>query len=77
MTPDYQAAAIRAAIRELSPPLRAAVVFRYYEDMTVAEIAQILSVPEGTVMRRLYDAKRVIRERIERMIQLEDSSKGK
>ena len=72
-----ETAAVRAAIRELSPPLRAAVVFRYYEDMTVAEIAHILSVPEGTVMRRLYDAKRVIRERIERMIRMEVSSKGK
>jgi len=68
---------VRAAIRELSPPLRAAVVFRYYEDMTVPEIAQILSVPGGTVMRRLHDAKRIIRERIERMICREDSSKGK
>ena len=63
-----EAEAVQAAIRELSPPLRAAVVFRYYEDMTVSEIAHILSVPEGTVMRRLYDAKNIIRRRIERMI---------
>ena len=63
-----EAEAVQAAIRELSPPLRATVVFRYYEDMTVSEIAHILSVPEGTVMRRLYDAKNIIRRRIERMI---------
>lgn len=72
-----ETATICAAIGELSPPLRAAMVFRYYEDMTVPEIAHVLSVPEGTVMRRLHDAKKIIRERIGRMIRTDDSSKGK
>ena len=77
MDDKTEASALRAAIGELSPPLRAAMVFRYYEDMTVPEIAHVLSVPEGTVMRRLHDAKKIIRERIGRMIRTEDSSKGK
>lgn len=72
-----EAEAVRAAIQELSAPLRAAMVLRYYEDMTVAEIANVLSVPEGTVMRRLHDAKITIREKIRRMIGPEVSSKQK
>ena len=69
-----EAATVRAAIQELSTPLRAAMVLRYYEDMTVPEIAHVLSVPEGTVMRRLHDAKKIIRGKIKRMIRPEVSS---
>ena len=52
------AAAVRAAVDRLPDNLRAAVVLRYYEDLTVPEIARALSVPEGTVKFRLHDARR-------------------
>ena len=51
-----EAAIVRAAVRELPPHLRAATVFRYYEDLTIPEIARILSVREGTVKSRLHEA---------------------
>ena len=72
-----EAAIVRDAIRELPPSYRALLVFRYYEDLTVPEIAQILSVPEGTVKRRLHEAKNIVREKIARTIHPEATSNGK
>ena len=69
-----EAAAVRAAVRELPFSLRSVVVLRYYEDLSVPEIAQALALPEGTVKRRLYDARNAIRERISRTIRPEASS---
>ncbi|MCU1430976.1 MAG: sigma-70 family polymerase sigma factor [Actinotalea sp.] len=42
-----------AALRELPRQQRACVVLRFYEDMTVAEIAEALGVGEGSVKRYL------------------------
>ena len=72
-----EAEAIEAAIRGLPAHLRGVVVFRYYEDMSVREIAKVLSLPEGTVKRRLHDAKKLMRERISRTIRPETSSNKK
>ena len=69
-----EAVAIRSAIDVLPLPLRSVVVFRYYEDMSVREIANVLSLPEGTVKRRLHDAKKLMREKIARTIRPETSS---
>jgi len=40
---------IRRALLKLRPEQRAAVVLRYYEDMTEAETAEVLGRPLGTV----------------------------
>ena len=71
-----EAAIVRAAVRELPPHLRAATVFRYYEDLTIPEIARILAVREGTVKSRLHEAKCRIRERIARTIRPDAPSNG-
>ena len=41
--------ALRRAIERLPERMRAAVVLRYFEDMTEAEVADILGVSQGTV----------------------------
>ncbi len=48
---------IRQALSTLSPKQRACVVLRYYEDLTVLEIADQLGCAEGTVKRHLADAR--------------------
>jgi RNA polymerase sigma-70 factor (ECF subfamily) len=53
--------AVWAAIDQLSPAQRAAVVLRYYLDLSDAEIAGHLAVPPGTVRRRLHDARQRLR----------------
>jgi RNA polymerase sigma-70 factor (sigma-E family) len=47
--PDAMADALRTALRELPPKMRAAVVFRYFHDLTVTETAEALGCSEGNV----------------------------
>lgn len=49
------------ALRTLSPQRRAAVVLRYYLELSEPEIAGRLRWPLGTVKRRLHDARRHLR----------------
>jgi RNA polymerase sigma-70 factor, ECF subfamily len=44
---------LQAALQKLSPELREAVILRDLEDLEYREIANVLSVPEGTVKSRL------------------------
>ena len=44
------------ALGTLSPRERACVVLRFYEDLTIRQIADHLSLSQGTVKRYLSDA---------------------
>ena len=48
--------AVRAALRNLPPEYRQTVILRFYEDLSLREIARILNKPVGTVGRRIYVA---------------------
>jgi RNA polymerase sigma-70 factor (sigma-E family) len=50
---------------ELPPVQRAAVVLRFYEDRTFAEIADILGCPEGTARSHVHRALVALRARLE------------
>lgn len=56
------ALAVEAAMRQLSPDLRACAALYYMQRATVAEIAQVLDCPEGTVKSRLHTARARLRE---------------
>ena len=56
------AEAVRLAVSRLSPILRETVVLRYFGGLSVADIAEALAVPDGTVKFRLSEARRKIRE---------------
>lgn len=47
---------VRAALAQLPPRERACVVLRFYDDLTVAKIAERLGLAEGSVKRYLSDA---------------------
>ncbi len=47
---------VRRALRTLAPRERACVVMRYYDDLTVPQIADALHLAQGTVKRYLHDA---------------------
>lgn len=49
-------ARVRRAVRRLSEPHRAVVVLRMFHDLSTRETAEILGVPEGTVLSRLSRA---------------------
>ena len=56
---------IQQALAQLSEKLRAVVILRYYQELSYAEIAQILDIPVGTVKSRLNSALRVLRKELE------------
>lgn len=57
-----RARAVTRAVAGLPESLRAVIELRHFEDASYAEIAQGLDVPVGTVMSRLYRARRALRE---------------
>jgi len=57
-TPDIDAGLdVRAALRELSPREQVCIVLRFFDDMTVPQVAARLGLAEGTVKRYLSDAR--------------------
>ena len=63
---QMDAATIRDAVERLAPPFRETVVLRYFEDKTLQEMSELMSVPVGTVKWRLHQA----RNNLERMLSL-------
>ncbi len=56
---------VREAIGELSPEHREIIVMKHFRGMSYREIAEALEIPMGTVMSRLYYARRALRDRLE------------
>lgn len=54
------------ALGELPEAQREMLVLRDYQDLSYAEIAQVLRMPMGTVMSRLHRARKALKERLER-----------
>ena len=52
---------VRAALGRLPPAQRAAIVLRYYLDLSEAEMADELACPPGTVKWRLHAARKRLR----------------
>jgi RNA polymerase sigma-70 factor (ECF subfamily) len=55
---------VDAALREVPPEFRAAVVLRDLCDLDYAEIAQVLGVPPGTVRSRISRGRAILVERL-------------
>lgn len=54
------------ALNSLSPPHRAVITELFYQHRTVAEVAEMLGVPEGTVRSRCFYALRALRAALEK-----------
>lgn len=72
---SLQDPALQLAVNELDPELLLALkklpgsllyplLLRELEDLSYDEIASVLSIPTGTVMSRLFRARRILRERL-------------
>lgn len=57
-------AAVQKALAELDDDDRAVVVLKDMDDMTYAQVAEVLGVPEGTVKSRLSRARERLRARL-------------
>jgi RNA polymerase sigma-70 factor (ECF subfamily) len=53
--------AIEAALMRLNPDMRSVVVLRHVMQLSYADIAGVLSLPEKTVKSRLYSARQLLR----------------
>jgi RNA polymerase sigma-70 factor (ECF subfamily) len=54
------------AIADLSPSLRVTLVLATVEELSHKQIAEILEIPEGTVAWRVNEARRLLRQRLEK-----------
>ena len=59
---------IQRAVAELPYDMRAVVSLHYGEGLSLANTALVLEIPEGTVKSRLYDARRRLKELVERSV---------
>lgn len=66
--PAEDAAPVRSAVQSLPDTYREPVALFYLAQMTIAETATELGLPEGTVKRRLHEARRMLRGRMIEMM---------
>lgn len=59
------------ALEELSDAHREIVLLRHVQDLEYAEIAQVLDIPVGTVMSRLFHARRRLRGLLEEHVRID------
>ena len=70
-------ARVQAALLELPPDLRMAIVLCDIEGQSYSDIADVLRIPEGTVKSRIHRARHALRERLQALVRAEaDESKG-
>jgi RNA polymerase sigma-70 factor, ECF subfamily len=55
---------VRRALYALPAEMRQVIVMKEYEDLTFAEIAEILQIPVSTVKSRLYTGLQQLRTRL-------------
>ena len=59
---------VRHALMALTPEQRAAVVLRYYLNLSESEMSAWLNAPEGTIKWRLHAARKHLRVLLDRMV---------
>lgn len=62
---EEQVRTLRAAFRRLSARDREILTLRHFQELSYREIAEALNIPQGTVMSRLFHARRRLREALE------------
>jgi len=75
-TPDPAAAAERKELRELimrelqalAPPHREILLLRHFEELSYKEMSDVLGCPIGTVMSRLYAARKALGARLKQYV---------
>jgi RNA polymerase sigma-70 factor (ECF subfamily) len=62
---EDRGARVREKLYGLPHGYRAPLVLRYYNDLSYKEIAEVLSLPEGTVKTRIHRGKMMLKEALE------------
>jgi len=56
---------VRAAVRSLSPKDREIIELKHFAGLSYSEMSKVLQIPKGTVMSRLFYARKALREILE------------
>lgn len=56
---------VRQAVASLPDKLKPVVLLFYMEGLQVSQIAVVMKIPEGTVLSRLHHARKVLRKKLE------------
>jgi RNA polymerase sigma-70 factor (ECF subfamily) len=59
--------AVKAAVKQLSPKLRMAILLKYFEELTYEEMAEVLGCSMGTVASRLSRGHRELARRLDHL----------
>ncbi|MCI9674823.1 MAG: sigma-70 family RNA polymerase sigma factor [Lachnospiraceae bacterium] len=65
ITNQEKAEAIRTAVNRLPEKLKIVVLLFYMEDLSTAQIAETMNIPTGTVLSRLYQARKTLKKDLE------------
>ena len=64
---------VQRAVDDLPDKYRVVVLLYYMEELSVAQIASLLHVPGGTVKSRLHQARKLLRQQLEVLLDDNDS----
>lgn len=56
---------VRKAVKKLPDRLKMVVLLFYMEELSTAQIAEVMKIPAGTVLSRLYQARKILRKELE------------
>lgn len=56
---------VREAVNKLSDKLKIIILLFYMEELSTAQIADVMKIPIGTVLSRLYQARKILRKELE------------
>lgn len=56
---------VREAVNRLPDKLKIVVLLFYMEDLSTAQVAEVMKIPAGTVLSRLYQARKILRKELE------------
>jgi RNA polymerase sigma-70 factor, ECF subfamily len=72
-----RAAAVRNMVRTLPARYREAIVLYYFEEMNLADTAQILGIAEGTLKARLHRGRALLKRRSPALLSATTAGIGK
>ncbi|MDE6168813.1 MAG: sigma-70 family RNA polymerase sigma factor [Acetatifactor sp.] len=56
---------VRTAVSRLPEKLKITVLLFYMEDLSTAQISEVMKIPVGTVLSRLYQARKILKKELE------------
>ena len=59
---------VQSAVDKLPEKLKVCVLLFYMEELSVAQIAKVLRLPEGTVKSRLFQARKLLEKELENVL---------